>query len=187
MTLCDQNGKEPPHARFLNPCQSSGSEAGSYLRLIYFVYHSTLGLRVITKRRRRPMPGSKPDQIIPHKSDQIMPHISLKATESRLDLATFSLPTRWSSRVSFVRIKWLKPRPGPGLDCLICVTFARRAATRMARRRPMLWVVRVEGDDRELRPWHYIYVYSIESRLIMRVRYDSHMLGLGPSPRPPKI
>ena len=30
----------------------SGSEAGSYLRLIYFVYHSTLGLRVIKKRRR---------------------------------------------------------------------------------------------------------------------------------------
>ena len=30
----------------------SGSEAGSYLRLIAFVYHSTLGLRVIKKRRR---------------------------------------------------------------------------------------------------------------------------------------
>ena len=29
----------------------SGSEAGSYLRLIDFVYHSTLGLRVIKKRR----------------------------------------------------------------------------------------------------------------------------------------
>ena len=29
----------------------SGSEAGSYLRLIEFVYHSTLGLRVINKRR----------------------------------------------------------------------------------------------------------------------------------------
>jgi len=27
--------------------------------------------------------------------------------------------------------------------------------------------VRVGGDDGELRPWHYIYVYSIESRLIM--------------------
>ena len=33
-----------------------------------------------------------------------------------------------------------------------------------------MWVVRVGGDDGELRPWHYIYVYSIESRLIMRVR-----------------
>ena len=29
----------------------SGSEAGSYLRLIDFVYHSTLGLRVMKKRR----------------------------------------------------------------------------------------------------------------------------------------
>ena len=32
--------------------------------------------------------------------------------------------------------------------------------------------MRVGGDDGELRPWHHIYVYSIESRLIMRVRYD---------------
>jgi len=30
----------------------SGSEEGSYLRLIDFVYHSTLGLRVIKKKRR---------------------------------------------------------------------------------------------------------------------------------------
>jgi len=29
----------------------SGSEAGSYLRLIDFVYHSTLGLRVIKKHK----------------------------------------------------------------------------------------------------------------------------------------
>jgi len=29
----------------------SGSEAGSYLRLIDFVYHSILGLRVIKKKR----------------------------------------------------------------------------------------------------------------------------------------
>jgi len=38
----------------------SGSEAGSYLRLIDFVYHSTLDLRVIKKKRRfltaRPVP-----------------------------------------------------------------------------------------------------------------------------------
>ena len=37
----------------------------------------------------------------------------------------------------------------------------------------ILWVVRVRGDDGELRPWHYIYVYSIESRLIRRVIYES--------------
>ena len=30
----------------------SGSEVGSYLRLIDFVYHSTLGLRVIKKKKR---------------------------------------------------------------------------------------------------------------------------------------
>jgi len=30
----------------------SGSEAGSYLRLIDFVYHSTLGLREIKKRKK---------------------------------------------------------------------------------------------------------------------------------------
>jgi len=30
----------------------SGSEAGWYLRLIEFVYHSTLGWRVIKKKRR---------------------------------------------------------------------------------------------------------------------------------------
>jgi hypothetical protein len=28
-----------------------------------------------------------------------------------------------------------------------------------------LWVVRVMEDDGELRPWHFIYVCSIESRL----------------------
>jgi len=32
----------------------SGSEAGSYLRLIDFVYHSTLGSRAIKKKKRRP-------------------------------------------------------------------------------------------------------------------------------------
>ena len=31
----------------------SGSEAGSYLRLIDFVHHSTLGLRVIQKKKKK--------------------------------------------------------------------------------------------------------------------------------------
>ena len=31
----------------------SGSEAGSYLRLIDFVYDSTLGLRVVKKKKKR--------------------------------------------------------------------------------------------------------------------------------------
>ena len=30
----------------------SGSEEGSYLRLMDFVYHSTLGLRVIKKKKK---------------------------------------------------------------------------------------------------------------------------------------
>ena len=34
-----------------------------------------------------------------------------------------------------------------------------------------VWVVRVGGEDGELRPWHCIYVYGMESRLIMRVRW----------------
>ena len=33
----------------------SGSEAGSYLRLIDFVYHSTLGLRVMKRKERHGM------------------------------------------------------------------------------------------------------------------------------------
>jgi len=40
----------------------SGSEAGSYLRLIDFVYHSTLGLRVIQKEKKeggRPWRGGR--------------------------------------------------------------------------------------------------------------------------------
>ena len=36
----------------------SGSEAGSYLRLIDFVYHSTLGLRVIKKKKKAPTSSS---------------------------------------------------------------------------------------------------------------------------------
>ena len=31
----------------------SGTEAGSYLRLVEFVYHSTLGLRVIKKKKKK--------------------------------------------------------------------------------------------------------------------------------------
>jgi len=38
----------------------SGSEAGSYLRLVDFVYHSTLGLRVITREREVVCLGRSP-------------------------------------------------------------------------------------------------------------------------------
>jgi len=33
---------------------SSGSEAGSYIKLINFVYHSTLGLRVLKEKKKVP-------------------------------------------------------------------------------------------------------------------------------------
>ena len=33
--------------------------------------------------------------------------------------------------------------------------------------------MRVGEDDGELRPWYYTYVYSIESKLVLRIRYDS--------------
>ena len=41
----------PSHRYFTEMC--SGSDTGSYLRLIDFVHHSSLGLRVIKKKRRR--------------------------------------------------------------------------------------------------------------------------------------
>jgi len=41
-----------PHSLYFTE-MCSGSEAGPYLRLIDFVSHSTLGLRVIKKKRRR--------------------------------------------------------------------------------------------------------------------------------------
>ena len=37
----------------------SGSEAGSYLRFIDFVCHSTLGLSVIKKKKKTPNPPSE--------------------------------------------------------------------------------------------------------------------------------
>jgi len=43
----EAEGLLPPRAK-----QVSGSEAGSYLRLIDSLYHSTLGLRVIKKIKR---------------------------------------------------------------------------------------------------------------------------------------
>jgi len=77
------------------------------------LYHSTLGLRGMKKRRRRmPVQGTPQTRILEGK------------------LATSELETSAAG----------------------------------------MWVVRVGGEDGELRPWHYIYVYSIESRLIMRVR-----------------
>jgi len=46
----------PPRERVCAWPSTCGSEVGSYFRLIDFVYHSTLGLKVIKKRREGPVP-----------------------------------------------------------------------------------------------------------------------------------
>jgi len=48
-TLADLDA--PPAKHFVFTQMRSGSEAGSNVRLIDFVYHSTLGLREIMKKR----------------------------------------------------------------------------------------------------------------------------------------
>ena len=50
------------HAFAMNNCftdMCSGSEAGSCLRLIDFVYHSTLGLRVIKEKKKFALQDAK--------------------------------------------------------------------------------------------------------------------------------
>jgi len=48
----------------------SGPEAGSYLRLIDFVYHSTLGLKVIMKKKKIEKARSPPPV-----SQTLCPHV----------------------------------------------------------------------------------------------------------------
>ena len=53
--------------------------------------------------------------------------------------------------------------------------------------------MRVGGDDGELRPWHYIYVYGIESRLIRRRIFETSQArsaewtGHHPAPHPAQL
>ena len=54
----------------------SGFEAGSYLRLIDFVYHSYLGLRVIKKKREAPLLDT------PY---TLLPGLSTEGSSVRLD------------------------------------------------------------------------------------------------------
>ena len=49
----------------------NGSEAGSYLRLIDFAYHSTLGVRVIKKKKMMAAGGVPPAQIVSRFSTSI--------------------------------------------------------------------------------------------------------------------
>jgi len=52
----------------------SGSEAGTYLRLIDVVYHSTPGLRVIKKKKRSMRtPNPQPSILTPLKADPYSP------------------------------------------------------------------------------------------------------------------
>jgi len=53
----------------------SGSEAGSYLRLKDFVYHSTLGLRVIKKKKNLTRKSVR-------KSDALLPDCPVSGTEN---------------------------------------------------------------------------------------------------------
>ena len=50
-TVSRDSGSQFENNYFTEMC--SGSEAGSYLRLIDCVYHSTLGLRVIKKKKKK--------------------------------------------------------------------------------------------------------------------------------------
>jgi len=70
-------------------------------------------------------------------------------------------------RENMAQVRQSRPDSGHGSQVQVLTTFEVVPS--------QVWVVWVGGDDGELRPWHYIYVYSIESRLIMRVRYDSHI------------
>ena len=71
----------------------SGSEAGSYLRPIDFVYHSTLGLRVIKKK------GSDLDSEKPRGSRVGMRRVEIRRAYRVTYIHTY-LPTRWSSTLS---------------------------------------------------------------------------------------
>ena len=44
--------------------------------------------------------------------------------------------------------------------------------------------IKVGGDDGELRPWHYIHVCSIDSRLVRRVIYEPKSRWIGSSGNP---
>jgi len=100
----------------------SGSEAGSYLRLMDFVYHSTLGLRVIKKKRKFPCshhacrPGPYPhirgglvfkahrlvyhstlgSRVIKKKKKKISPSHRLRAKRCQLDFYPKAKARIWS-------------------------------------------------------------------------------------------
>ena len=67
MVMLRRSGTKFENNYFKEMC--SASEAGSYLRLTDFVYHSTLSLRVIKKKKKpraRFALRSKVDGFVPH-------------------------------------------------------------------------------------------------------------------------
>jgi len=72
----------------------SGTEAGSYVRPIDFVYHSTLGLRVIKRSRRRE--GNEQRVSVPTPNTTYLGKVS--STEKRY-------PPRQKSRVERLKAK----------------------------------------------------------------------------------
>ena len=86
--------------RFTEMC--SGSEAGSYLRLVDFVYLSTLGLRVMKKKRRCrseplvPNPESRvpsPESRIPNPESRVPnPESQVPSPESRIPSPESPIP-----------------------------------------------------------------------------------------------
>ena len=83
----------------------SGSEEGSYLRLIDFVYHSTLGLRVIKKKKKGEIYEiHKHDRFTPsgERKRDVRARAACQREISRIEnMATKdSLPTQWSTTLS---------------------------------------------------------------------------------------
>jgi len=99
----------------------SGSEAGSYLRLIDVVYHSTLGLKVIQKKKKiRTVPRSPLSsaagttyvfqRLLPESQGQNVLYVPYHTIlHTQLQTPTLTFP-------------W-KPRPNSGVDCLIYVPY----------------------------------------------------------------
>jgi len=84
----------------------SGSEAGSYLRLIDFVYHSTLGLRVTQKKTRFGSLGIRDSGVgvIPDGDnlDRVLAHLGLASNKEEEKIRGFGVSglggwgcTRW--------------------------------------------------------------------------------------------
>ena len=69
----------------------SGSEAGSYLRRTDSVYHSTLGLRVMKKRRRRSVSRNNVERVprsVPMSNSLLTINLTMSLDVEQLDSET---------------------------------------------------------------------------------------------------